>query len=209
MSEAARSAIRGVVFDLDGTLVLSDLDFARIRAEIGIVEKTPILEYLEKQTPAARRRGMEILQRHEFRAARTATLNDGAGELLQFLRRHELKTAIVTRNSLQSAQIVMSSLGFTVDAIVTRADAPPKPAPQPLLLACRHLGLGTHEVLFVGDYAFDRDAGANAGIETYIVCNGREPSRPDELRSLHDLVGLLERRRAAPEHRCTPDNGSL
>jgi len=186
--------IRGVIFDLDGTLVLSDLDFARIRAEIGIAEPTPVLEFLEQQPPAVRRRGMAILAAHEGEAARRAGFNDGAGELLELLRQHKLKTAIVTRNSRECVEIVMRNLGFTVDAIVARSDAPPKPSPRPLLLACRRLDLQPHEVIFVGDYAFDRQAGANAGIKTYIVCNGREPELPDEIPSLHALAELLNAR---------------
>jgi len=191
-------ALRGVIFDLDGTLVLSDLDFDKIRAEIGISERTPILEYLEKQSPKMQAKGMRILEKYERRGAESATLSDGASEILLFLRQHKLKSAIVTRNSLESVQIVMSNLGFTVDAVVTRSDAAPKPSPEPLILACKKMGLQTKDVVFVGDFVFDRDAGANAGIETYIISNKNAPSHPDEVSSLHDIIALLQRRQEIP-----------
>jgi phosphoglycolate phosphatase-like HAD superfamily hydrolase len=40
--------IRGVVFDLDGTLVSQELDFEAIRREIGLPTGTPLLEALRQ-----------------------------------------------------------------------------------------------------------------------------------------------------------------
>ena len=39
--------VRGVVFDLDGTLVVQELDFDAMRREIGLPPGTPLLEALE------------------------------------------------------------------------------------------------------------------------------------------------------------------
>lgn len=183
--------VHGVIFDLDGTLVVSDLDFAAIRSEIGIQDSTPILEHLAQREPAEQQQGYEILERHERAAAQGATLNDGAAELLQLLRQHRTSTAIVTRNSLSSVQIVMGRLGIAVNAVVARDHAPPKPSKEPLMLACRMMGLSPQEVIFVGDYVFDRQAGANAGIRTFILCNHRPPTEPDEIGSLHELTAWL------------------
>ena len=82
--------IRGVIFDLDGTLIDSPLDFSAIRAEIGC-DKRLVLEYLESLVGEARRRGFEILHRHESHAAANAALRPGARELFEHLERAGLK----------------------------------------------------------------------------------------------------------------------
>ena len=71
--------LRCVIFDLDNTLVDSDLDFAAIKAEIGTDQ--PILEYRAAAGEAEQRRVDAILDRHERRAAATCNLCDGAREM--------------------------------------------------------------------------------------------------------------------------------
>jgi len=193
--------IRGVIFDLDGTITVPVLDFAAIRADIetelgpALFEGRPILERLDALPDAERRRGYDILERHEAEGAGRSTLNDGAAELLAFLRETGIKTAIVTRNSRGSAETVARKHGLAFDAIITRDDAPPKPSPEPLLLAARQIGLSTDEVIYVGDFEMDRLAGAAAGIPTYIVKVYPEPrdNGSPEMRvdSLADLINVV------------------
>ena len=51
MPAPGRGAAKAFIFDLDGTLTLPQLDFAAIRAEMGITDG-PILEELEALAPA-------------------------------------------------------------------------------------------------------------------------------------------------------------
>ena len=58
--------IRAVVFDLDGTITEPYFDFDAIREEIGLEKNgEPILEAMEKMTPAQRDRAEHILHDHE------------------------------------------------------------------------------------------------------------------------------------------------
>lgn len=57
--------VRGVVFDMDGTLIDSSLDFGRIRAEAGVPDGRPILEFLETAPDDVRDHVTEVLLRHE------------------------------------------------------------------------------------------------------------------------------------------------
>ena len=61
--------IRGVVFDLDGTLVSQELDFEAIRHDMGLPTGTPLLEALDQMAPAERDRAARILDQHEQSAA--------------------------------------------------------------------------------------------------------------------------------------------
>jgi HAD superfamily hydrolase (TIGR01549 family) len=75
---------RAVLFDMDGTLTAPWLNFAKIRAEIGIGEKA-ILEAIMAMAGDARRAAEAILHRHEEEAAEGSTLNDGCREVLAWL----------------------------------------------------------------------------------------------------------------------------
>jgi phosphoglycolate phosphatase-like HAD superfamily hydrolase len=78
--------IRGVVYDLDGTLVDSGLDFPAIRREMGLPEGVPILEALSEIPQGERLDNcLRVLARHEDEAAERATLMPGAADLVSHL----------------------------------------------------------------------------------------------------------------------------
>lgn len=69
------ATFKGVIFDLDGTVVDSKLNFDLMRQEIGIPGNSPILEFLEEQTdPEFVDSAMEIVHRHEAKGAHESTL---------------------------------------------------------------------------------------------------------------------------------------
>jgi HAD superfamily hydrolase (TIGR01549 family) len=187
--------LRCVIFDLDNTLVDSDLDFAAIKAEIGTDE--PILEYRATAGDAERRRVDAILERHESRAAETCGLCEGAEEMLRFLRARGIRTALLTRNSRQSVNTVLARLKLQFDFIVSREDSAPKPSPEPIFLICKRFGVQPGESLVVGDYLYDIQAGQAAGARTILVYGPHRHSfvaQPDhEVASLHEARAIMEK----------------
>ena len=196
----ASAAPRAVIFDLDGTLADSALDFDAIRDEIGLRPGIPILEQLADATPAERERAEVIMRRHERRAIAAATLTDGCAELLAHLGELAIPIGILTRNIREVVETFSRRHGFAFHAVYTREDGPPKPAPDGVLVLCEKLGAQPHETLTVGDYKFDVLAGRRAGCRTVLFAP--ELPHPDELaewapdlvvRSLRELVPLFGR----------------
>jgi HAD superfamily hydrolase (TIGR01549 family) len=187
--------LRCVIFDLDNTIVDSDLDFAAIRAEIGTDE--PILEYRAAAGEAEKRRVDEILDRHESRAAKTCALCDGAVEMLSFLRTRGIRTALLTRNSRQSVNTVLARHRLQFDFIVSREDSAPKPSPQPIFLICERFGVRPGEALMVGDYLYDIQTGQAAGARTILVQGPHRHkfvAQPDhEVASLHEARAIIQK----------------
>jgi len=187
--------LRCVIFDLDNTIVDSDLDFAAIRAEIGI--EGPLLEYRAQADEAEKRRVDEILDRHEQRAAVTCTLCEGAEEMLGFLRARGVRTALLTRNSRQSVNTVLARHKLQFDFIVSREDSAPKPSPEPVFLICKQFGVQPGEALVVGDYLYDIQTGQAAGARTILVQGPHRHSftaQADyEAASLHEARAIIER----------------
>jgi phosphoglycolate phosphatase len=162
-------SVRGVIFDLDGTLVDSGLDFPQIRRDMGLPESEPILEALAAIPPGERlEHCLRILDRHEQEAAERATVMPGVRDLLAALDARNVPQAVLTRNSRSSTNRVLTRLGLNFACVLTRDDVPPKPDPAGLLQICSLWNTPVAEVLFVGDYLYDIHCGRNAGMRTIL-----------------------------------------
>jgi len=158
-----------VIFDLDGTLLDSPLDFDAIRCEIGLPDGQPILEALEGLPPPERARAEAVIDRHETEAVRASRLIPGATDLLAWLRARGLKVALLTRNSRASVEAAARRHGLAFDAAVTREDHEPKPSPHGVRHLMEACGAGAAETVVVGDFRFDVEAGTAAGVRTVAV----------------------------------------
>ena len=161
--------IGGILFDMDGVVVQQRLDFPVIKREIFGDTQGFVLERMAELPSAERARADAILERHETAAAAEAEPMDGILPFLQWMDARSLKRGLVTRNSRKSVDLVLARLHLHFDAVVTREDAPPKPAPEPVWLGCRRMDLTPAEVLFVGDFEFDMLAGRRAGVRTVLL----------------------------------------
>ncbi len=188
--------VKAVIFDMDGTVTDSPLDFDRIRADCGIPAGRSVLEHLATLPKAERRRAEAVLAEHERRAAAECVLKDGAREAIETLRARGLKTALLTRNSAQSVRTVLERFGLEFDCCLSREDAEPKPSPEAVLQIAQRFGVPPQEVLMVGDYVFDVQAGRAAGARTVFVRNAKVPVPPAEadyaIGDLRELLDLLD-----------------
>lgn len=178
---------------MDGTLVSSELDFGLIRAEAGVPDGIPILEFMDRATEEERGRVNAILLGHERRAAGECCLLPGAGHVVESLRERGLKVALLTRNSRESVKLVLTRLGLSFHCCVAREDARPKPSADPVLKIGAALHLQTAELLVVGDYIFDIQSGQRAGARTALLDTGRDydlDPPPDIV--VHDLMEILD-----------------
>jgi hydrogenase expression/formation protein HypE len=197
--------VRGVLFDFDGTLTRPGaLDFAAIRRAIGCPAGRPILEYLAAlDDQEERRRAERILDGHELAAARRSEPNEGAEEVVRALAGRDLRLGILTRNSRASVREALARFPSLREddfaAIVCREDGGrPKPYPDGVHEAARRLGCAAAELVVVGDYVFDIEAGWRAGSHTVLLANGTPPAglsvTPDVvIDRLAELPPVIER----------------
>ena len=199
------NSIRAVLFDFDGTLTVpGNIDFAGIKKEIRCPGDVPILEFIAGLPSAAdQRQAWRVLEQFEDQAARCSRPNEGAEELVQFLKRRRIRRGILTRNRCASVDTALKNFAHVrladFNVIITREHVQwPKPDPEGVLLAARRLRIPAASLLMVGDYRYDIEAGQRAGAPTVFLESHhttRRPSPPSDftIRMMSEISNIIER----------------
>jgi phosphoglycolate phosphatase-like HAD superfamily hydrolase len=187
----------GVVFDLDGTLVLSNHDFVRMRKTvIRLAEKygvlpghlsveDPIHRTVEKAREELHNSGGSdgILYRFEaeyhqaidaieMEALPRTVPRPGAEPLLKALSQRGFRIGLLTRSSENFARgaLLKTGLGPYFAYLRTRSTpGPAKPSPEALLTLLREMEVPVGRALFVGDHLLDAQCATAAHVRFYAV----------------------------------------
>jgi 2-phosphoglycolate phosphatase len=182
----AGRGLRGVLFDLDGTLLDTGPDMAAALNRLRIAEGLEALPYLQIR-PLVSHGAPRLLrlafgepeaERHEslrrrfldfYRAALAVhtRLFDGFEAVLSAIESSGLRWGIVTNKPGWLAEPLVAEVGLAARcACLVAGDtlAERKPHPLPLLHAAGLLGLEPRECVYVGDAERDVQAARNAGM---------------------------------------------
>ncbi len=189
--------IKGVIFDLDGTLIDSldtySLAFNRTVKRhrlkpIDIREMADFLnqflslnQLLTQLYPSLSPDDITTFMtemKNEFIALSKdhITLQPHVEEVLQTLKEQGLKIGVATGRMSKgdSKWRDLKNLGIDclIDVVVTGGETKPKPDPASLLKCCQDLGIPLTECIFVGDSRADVIAGKSAGVQVIAVSTG-------------------------------------
>lgn len=160
----ALSQIRGVIFDLDDTLVASGLDFVAIRQAVGGPVEQGIIEYIDTLTGKARAVAEDTLRKAEWQGAEQATWMPFAQDLVDDIHSRALPQAILTRNARDIAGAMIERLQIPIHLLMAREDCKPKPDPEGLLCITEQWQLAPASVVYIGDHIYDIEAALAAGM---------------------------------------------
>jgi N-acetyl-D-muramate 6-phosphate phosphatase len=195
---------KGVLFDLDGTLVDSAPDLVETLWQIMREEGVAPIAY-ELARPYVSHGSLGLLQiglgvtakDSQFLELRKRFLDtyaqigysnsrffDGIDQMLRDIESHNVPWGIVTNKPHRFTEPLIERLNIqNRSAITVSGDTceKPKPSPIPILSACNALRLPPNQVLYVGDAARDIEAGRAAGNSTISVGFGYIPDEEDAL----------------------------
>jgi len=180
--------LRALLFDMDGTITRPHIDWKTLRELVGAPDGMTIMAYLDTLAPPDQARASAILEEVETEAAEQAVLNPGAAELLCQVRACPLKLALITNNHRRAMLRIVEKFSLDFDLLLSREDAPVKPAPDLLLLALERFNLRPAEAWFVGDGRYDQEASQAAGIRYLHLAH--DPQAPIEGPAIYTLNEL-------------------
>lgn len=187
--------IKGILFDLDNTLIESVESIWRCADHVlkaeglpGIDRETALkamslkLDLFTTAEPNLSASQKERLFEEYIRCypdfTQHARIMPGAREVLEEAKSRKLRLALVTTENRESASGLLKTFGLLdfFEAIVGFEDTKHhKPSAQPILKAVSLIKLRPCEVLVVGDTELDVIAGKGAGATTVVVLTGVTP----------------------------------
>jgi len=195
--------IEGIVFDLDGTLTKSDLTiFKTMEAVFEKMEIEQRIPY-EKFCTMIGFHFQDIFREHKidipdiehfittykshyFEYINDTTVYPGVYEILEYLKEHKYKTAILTTKAQDQVEQICEHFGLTkyFDIIKGRIVGEQiKPSPEPLCKIAFDLNLDTKNLLMVGDTIIDVECGKSAGSLTAAALYGY--GNNDEIKNMN------------------------
>lgn len=195
-----RKKLKGIIFDLDGTLIHSTIDFSKMkRRMIKVLEANDIppgilspnettVVTLAKTERIWTDQGKPEAKKEEIRATLEEIMNQveleaipiveevaGTTEALRRLKEEDYKLAILTRSHHDYAVKTLRKIGALkyFDLILGRKETrKPKPHAEALQHTSELMGLTLDEVLFVGDHHIDSTCAENANCQFIGVRTG-------------------------------------
>jgi HAD superfamily hydrolase (TIGR01549 family) len=164
--------LSAIAFDLDNTLVSSNLDFDMIRHDLGCPKNIDLLSYIEKLPLSKQENAKKRLVDFEISDAKNTIKLPGVDELLAKLFSLNIPCAIITRNCRVAAQLKIDNNSIEIPLLLTREDHRAKPAPDALLYLCQYWQIPPEQLLYVGDYLYDIQTAENANSMSCLVTHG-------------------------------------
>ncbi len=172
--------IKMIIFDLDDTLINSNIDYIKIRTLIADLFNPPIaeieantaililLEKLKYKHPDLYPIGKKGMIELEKAAAETATVMNGAEKISGILKKFNIESVIFTNNSIETLNLYLSKPRFKFlreFKIFTRDDfSKPKPDPEGIFQILDKYSFTSECTIYIGDSYIDSKAAYGAGI---------------------------------------------
>lgn len=186
---------QAVLFDLDGTLIDTAPEFIHIGLQLraaaglapmsgdiirqsvsgGAISMVQTALELSATDPQFETWRQQFLTLYEAELGQYSEPYPGLVELIAELHGAGVSWGIVTNKLERFAAPLMKRMPFDppAGAVITPDHvAQPKPDPEAILLACKHLGASPKHSLFIGDHLRDIEAGKSAGCYTIAAAYG-------------------------------------
>lgn len=196
------SQTSGILFDWDGVIAETHLDFSGIHSRYYPGRKAMLLEDARTLPEPERLLLMRDLEELEIAGAEAAEPIRGIADVLDWVGECGIPWAVVSRNCRKSILIAADRIGIPLPPIVRSRDDGDcvKPAPRALTETALRLGVLPSQTLFIGDYIYDMMGARRAGMRGVLVRGKIEESWHPWLECFYtDMTQLAEELRSPSE----------
>lgn len=205
-----------IIFDLDGTLVQSDIDYMGVRDEMRSILKNlveedefskiqntiytilELVEIIEKNDESGNlfKKAWSLVEEYEMKGYEKAFLTQNTHETLKKLR--ELKHVIViyTNNSRKLTDFALEKfeLKDLLDFVLTRDEVENcKPNPEGLFFILEKFNQNRENTIFIGDSWVDAETAINAKMEfVYLGSEGAPGTRRKKIQADYVIENIDE-----------------
>ncbi|KAJ2477198.1 hypothetical protein IWW56_004480 [Coemansia sp. RSA 2131] len=175
LTDSTALRIRGVVFDMDGTLTTPiNEHLKQMRVEIKVPDEMRIIEYVDSCLEGeAHEKAHQRIVEIETEAMASMELSPGLVNLLQFLQNNDICIGVITRNNRKAVDHFINNVAgrqpqehkglFSFDPLLDRSFKPSKPSPDSLLHISQQWNIPPEQLMMVGDHGDDLLCGVRAG----------------------------------------------
>ena len=140
--------IKGVIFDMDGTLTVPVLNFKEVRASLKLAPGVDTLTTVLQYPPEKKAQAMKIIEEFEEEGIEKMSLQPGVLDLLHYIAERGVRRALMTRNAWKATHLFLDKLQQELvankekyphlskddvfsEVIIVFSHSPPPPPPPP------------------------------------------------------------------------------
>jgi len=190
--------IKGIVFDLDGTLIQLPINYKKIQKNLKQLFNTsnnltpliPTIIKLSQNDPEKVKTSFNLICEEEILASKNFKIMDNAIEILKFIKSKNLSLCLVTMQCQNALEKIIADLQISnlFDSIISRDISVDRQ--KQIELSLEKIDLMPSEVLVIGDRLHDVESGKKIGCMPILKINEIEKTPSFDCKKIHNLIEL-------------------
>ena len=190
--------IKGIVFDLDGTLIQLPIDYKKIQKNLKkffnisneLKPLIPTIIKLSKNDQNKIRTSFDLICKEEILASDNFKTMNNALETLKFFKSKNLSLCLVTMQCKDALEKVLQKLQISdlFDSVISRDESFDRQ--KQIELSLQNIVLTPSEILVVGDRIHDIESAKKIGCMPILKINEIEKIPPFQCKIINDLIEL-------------------
>jgi len=190
--------IKGIIFDLDGTLIQLPIDYEKIQKKLkeffnisdNLIPLIPKIIELSKNDQNKIKKSFDLICEEEELVCNDFKIMDGTLEILKFYKSKNILLSLVTMQCNGALTKVLEKMEISdlFDSLISRDESVDRQ--NQIKLSLKNIGIKASEVLVVGDRINDIESAKKVGCIPILKINEIQKIPPFECKTIKNLIEL-------------------